>query len=655
MALFGKTSFRAGAAVTVLALLTTVSPASAFYPRPGTTVRINLTPSGQQSGSGPLGSGCAVPPAPQNCITQPVISANGRYIAWASEANDLVEGDLNLSGDVFRWDSKTNRIELAGLASDGSQPLPELSDTPASTAISANGRFVGFASSAPNLVPLGQDLNAVDDYFVHDMTSGNTQRVTVAADGGDSNGSSNANVYAPSMAPNGKVIAFSSDASNLVAGDTNGVKDAFVRDLRTGVTERVSVGTNGAEANGPTLTASISPSGRFVAIASEATNLVPEDTNMARDVFIYDRQEKTTERISVRPDGSGVPLNLGVADLAYGTSTSFSKDERFIVFRSTFESLVPYDSVVFSCDFFVRDLKIDRTQRVSVASDGSEREGGCGYNASITPDGRFVTFNTSQPLAPDDGDCTGAYPIAGFGFDSDLYAFDLVTGATELVSRSTAREPSARDDGACAGIHGASLSADGRFSAYSSTATNLAEGDTNGLWDVFLTDRGLPLMTQASGGVAFSKDSARDARSPVPIGPEGELIGMTVAERPELEDVYFKLDVQELSVTAAATRSLTYGIRFRVGDDSYEVRTLAGGLADRLGAGFALFRCDSIGCTQEKLLPGGYGTTGSSIVVAVPFTDVGLGVGSLLQDVHGFSAIANHGALGVIDSVALDD
>jgi len=167
--------------------------------------------------------------------------------------------------------------------------------------ISANGRYVAFSSDASNLI--WGDTNKTADVFVFDRLTRRTERVSVSSWGVQGNGD---HLY-PSISADGRYVAFISDSSNLVPGDTNGRADVFVHDRRLHLTERVSVSSSGAEADGDSYFPSISADGRYVAFSSDATNLVGDDTNKKADVFVHDRGKETTSfRVSVR---TGVMLS----------------------------------------------------------------------------------------------------------------------------------------------------------------------------------------------------------------------------------------------------------------------------------------------------------------------------------------------------------
>ena len=170
---------------------------------------------------------------------------------------------------------------------------PSLQSNISADSLSADGRFVAFESDATNLV--AGDSNGFTDVFVHDRQTGATTRISVSSAGVQGDLPS----YKPKISDDGRFVSFNSIASNLVAGDTNGTSDSFVHDRQTGTTTRVSVDSAGVQGNRNSLETAISGDGRFVAFNSEATNLVTGDTNAQFDVFVHDRQTSTTTRVSV--------------------------------------------------------------------------------------------------------------------------------------------------------------------------------------------------------------------------------------------------------------------------------------------------------------------------------------------------------------------
>jgi Tol biopolymer transport system component len=303
--------------------------------------------------------------------------------------------------------------------------------------------------------------------------------VTVAGGGGgnpgvevvsqDSGGAAaNAPSFSPDVSADGRFVAFASNASDLVPGDTNGAADVFVRDRQTGSTSRVSVNSAEAQVDGPTgsLAPAISGDGRFVAFVSDATDVVAGDTNGAFDVFVRDRTAGTTERVSVTSAEAQV---AGAVDLA----VDISGNGNAVAFTSTaaFES----GDTNGQRDVFVRDRGAGTTSRASLTDTGAESTLASVAGPSLSADGTLVAF-TSPDLTADD-------PGTGL----DIYVRNRLTGTTSLVttgSNGISTQPS--------------ISADGRFVAFLSTATSLAAGDGNGVADVLLKDRSTGAVERVS-------------------------------------------------------------------------------------------------------------------------------------------------------------
>lgn len=314
---------------------------------------------------------------------EPAISADGTHVAFYSFASNLVLDDTNGMSDIFVHDRYTGVTTRVSLASDGS----EATGYSYGPVISAGGEIVAFESRADNLV--SDDDNGLDDVFVHDCGSGVTTRVNVASDGTEASGSSRD----PSISCDGLSIAFSSQAENLVAGDTNGVSDVFVRDLGTGTTTRVSVAWDGSQANAMSGTPVISCDGNYVAFSSGADNLVPNDTNGVSDVFVRDRASGSTYRVSLAPD----------ANEANGNSyySAIAGNGRYVAFQSYADNLVAGDTNG-RPDIFVHDRDTGETTRANVDSDGNESSGS-GSDPAISADGNYVVFRSSaDDLVSDD-------------------------------------------------------------------------------------------------------------------------------------------------------------------------------------------------------------------------------------------------------------
>lgn len=232
-----------------------------------------------------------------NCFSA-AISSDGRFVAFESAMDDLVPNDTNNSTDAFVHDRLTGATERVSVATNGTQGN-SVSTVPA---ISADGRFVAFASAASNMVP--GDTNAVFDIFVRDRLAGTTERVSVSSAGAQADTNSASGPQPPSISADGRYVAFEHGATNLVPGDTNGVMDIFVRDRAAGTTIRASVATGGGQADGDCRWPSLFLTGRIVAFVSTATNLVPGDTNGKADIFLHDLDAGTTQRLSVSSLGA---------------------------------------------------------------------------------------------------------------------------------------------------------------------------------------------------------------------------------------------------------------------------------------------------------------------------------------------------------------
>jgi murein DD-endopeptidase MepM/ murein hydrolase activator NlpD len=225
------------------------------------------------------------------------ISADGRYIAFASSASNLINGDMNGAQDIFVRDMQTNTTQLVSRDSNGVQA----SGISYGQSISADGRYVAFASSASNLV--SGDTNGARDVFLRDTQMNTTIRVSVDSTGAQGNSNSAGYSYITSISANGRYVVFESLASNLVSGDTNGMDDVFVRDTQMNTTTRISVASSGTQGNSGSSYASISADGRYVAFDSYASNLVSGDTNGVRDIFLRNTQTNITTRVSLNSSG----------------------------------------------------------------------------------------------------------------------------------------------------------------------------------------------------------------------------------------------------------------------------------------------------------------------------------------------------------------
>jgi len=311
------------------------------------------------------------------------ISADGRFVAFYSQASNLAPGDTNGYGDIFVHDLMSGQTQRVSVASDGTESNGR-SERPS---FSAEGSFVAFSSWASNLVP--DDTNNTSDVFVHDRVTGQTSRVSVASDRTQANGG-----CCPSISADGRFVAFDSGAGDLVPNDTNNKMDAFVHDRLTGQTIRVSVASDGTQGNGWSGISSISADGRFVAFSSLANNLVSGDTNGFYDIFVHDRVTGQTNRVNIASDGT--------QGNSWSNDPSISTDGRFVAFESPANNLVPGDTNG-KGDIFIHDRVTGQTQRLSVASDGTEGNGLSLGFPPMSADGRYVAFlSDADNLVPGD-------------------------------------------------------------------------------------------------------------------------------------------------------------------------------------------------------------------------------------------------------------
>lgn len=386
------------------------------------------------------------------------LSAGGRFVAFQSQATNLVPGDTNGQPDIFVKDLASGVVTLASTAADGTQANRESYEP----SLSGDGRFVVFHSLATNLVPGNTDGTV--DLFVKDLATGAITRAATAADGtqGNAGGDSGA------LSADGRFVAFHSSASNLVPGDTNDRRDVFVKVLSTGAITRASTAADGTQGNSSSIyEPSLSADGRFVAFGSYASNLVLGDTNGQSDIFVKDLTTGAITLASTAADGT--KTNAGSSRL------SLSGDGHYVAFVSSASNLVAGDTNG-ADDIFVKNLTTGAITRASTAADGTQANH-IHYiylPFSLSADGRFVAFaSDASNLVP--GDTNGR---------SDIFVKDLTTGA--ITRASTAA------DGTQGNYNSLlpSLSADGRFVAFTSDASNLVPGDTNNGGDIFLVELG---------------------------------------------------------------------------------------------------------------------------------------------------------------------
>jgi Tol biopolymer transport system component len=429
--------------------------------------------------------------------SQPAMTEGG-FIAFTSEAVNLVPGDTNGQSDVFVRDQLAGTTTRVSVVTGGGQATGCSNDFDLfppvcgslGPAMSADGRFVAFWSRATDLVT--GDTNGHPDVFVHDRLLAVTTRVSLATGGDQATGCSfvtalnvkRCGSFDPAISADGRFVAFLSGSTNLVTGDTNDLVDAFVHDRQSGVTTRVSLATGGLEASGctpvsgttaqcGTYAVTISADGRLVGFGSHFTNLVPGDTNAAGDIFVHDRFTATTTRVNIASNGTQanncrIPSSSQSEACSSG-SPAISANGRFVAFVSRAPNLVPFDTAGHE-DVFIHDRFTGTTTRVSVGAGGGQANGGSSRPA-LSADGRFVAFGSEATNL--DGACVNG--------QRHIFVLDRVTGVFTCVTRNVQGTAGNGNSFAFA------LSQSARFVAFESVATNLSPGDANGaIQDIFL-------------------------------------------------------------------------------------------------------------------------------------------------------------------------
>lgn len=363
-------------------LIAAAGPAQAA----GATTRISST------GSGAAGD---------ELSEAPWATADGRYVGFSSSADNLVPNDTNFTEDVFLRDQTTGKTERISVATNGAQAQYP-SQRPR---ISADGRYVVFDSFAPNLVP--GDTNGLTDVFLRDRQTQTTVRISVGASGQQANGSS----YWASISPDGRYVAYTSDATNLTAANTGGYADVYLLDRQTGSLTLVSKSAAGTVGDGNSQTPVVSADGRYVAFESQADNLVTGDTNGAMDVFVKDMTTGAVQLVSVTNSGQEFAGGGSTGD---GVDMGMSADGRYVSFVGQAANA--------NAQLYVRDRVANTTKLVSVGADGNPGNYAT-YEGSISPNGQYVAFDTGSTNI-----------VAGAPFYFDTYVRNLVTGTTTLAS-----------------------------------------------------------------------------------------------------------------------------------------------------------------------------------------------------------------------------
>ncbi len=311
--------------------------------------------------------------------------------------------------------------------------------------ISSDGRYVVFSSSANDLVTNGNGQFRLN-VFLYDQASNAMTLVSANASG---NGGGNGDSLAGRVSSNGQYVVFQSDASDLLAGDTNGVSDIFVRDLQAGATLLVSVAADGSWANGASSEAVMTPDGRWVAFVSAASNLVSGDTNRAPDLFVRDLVSGTTKRVSLRSAGTNVVV----------TTPVITPDGRYVAFVSTATNMVPGIPAVTNGEIYLGDLVLNQltwasTNAAATVSNILSLNNAPSSHPALSDDGRYVAFKTGWT----DGN-TPTFSSAASAVI--VFVYDAVAGTNTILSTNGYAPWANSDD-----VYGPEMTSDGRFVAF---------------------------------------------------------------------------------------------------------------------------------------------------------------------------------------------
>ncbi|HEX3873265.1 MAG TPA: hypothetical protein VHW26_03890 [Solirubrobacteraceae bacterium] len=405
--------------------------------------------------------------------TAPVVSTDGGTVAFVS-------GNAGSTTNVYTSDQLTGTTSLVsaglgGAAANGASSAP---------AISGTGTAVAFASNATNLV--AGAVGPAGEIFVR--RAGSPIRLVSVGIGGPANGPSSQ----PAISADGRYVAFTSTASNLVAGDTNGVADVFLADVDTGAITRVSVGHGGVQANAGSSGPAISADASTISFDSAATNLVGGDHNGVADVFVRVPATDTTQRVSVSTTGAEQNRS---ATAGFAEVSSVSSNGRLVVFDSTATNLVHGEDPAARSNVFVRDRQRHTTKLISESNDGYE-----GNNDSfapfVAPSGLYVTFESfANNLA------------SGGGPQENVFVRDLTLSTTAVVDVAPSGSPPGKE---LAGqlLQRPTISSDGTVAAFVSSAANMT-GSTSGLTQVFVR-----LLTPPRGSLVGRLPPAGPSRHP---------------------------------------------------------------------------------------------------------------------------------------------
>lgn len=351
----------------------------------------------------------------------PVISDNGTTIVFSSSATNLVDDDTNQVADIFRFDMINSELIRISVNQDNDEGNDD-SDAPD---VSADGRYIVFESNATNLTS-DTDSNSATDVFLFDSLTGQTERISVSSEEEEGNGISRN----PSVSDDGRFVVFDSQSNNLVDNDNNNASDIFLRDRLLGETRRINIDNNNNEANGDSEIPVISGNGSVVAFRSIASNLVENDNNNVRDIFVKDLIDNISSRVSISSSGAE-------GDASTFSSPSIDASGRYIVFYSAASNLVDNDINV-AWDVFVHDRELQLTFLASVSGNG-DHGNASSFVPAISAGGHYVVFGSvaSNFVPVDNNESWDIFthifiqpnraPIADAGDDAEIFLGESLT------------------------------------------------------------------------------------------------------------------------------------------------------------------------------------------------------------------------------------
>lgn len=422
------------------------------------------------------------------------ISEDGRWVAFTSVSNNLIDGDTNNEMDVFLRDrvlGTTIRVSVSNTGAEGD-------NSSRASGISADGQWVLFTSSATNLVP--NDTNEGVDVFLWNRSTAMLSRVSVSSSGGQGSGDMGFGTDA-TLSADGRYIAFSTTMSGLVLNDTNNTDDVFVHDRISGETRRISVSNAGTEGNSDSDSMSISADGRYITFESAASNLVPGDTNGQPDIFLYDHQAGVIERVSrlinggQTSDGSFAPVLSG--------------DGRMIAF-TTAQDLETGEMTYFATIYLYDHL----SDTLTLALEGGEGNRLSTEHPLLSHHGERLFFNSYEgTLVPND--TNGVV---------DVFELNLLTGSVQRLSLSSYDEQGFTES------YLTDVSGDGHFVTWHTTADTFVEGDTNQNTDVFLRERSDTPAPTYTPTVTITPSPTATPR--IPPYPNEQMLPILMRDRP---------------------------------------------------------------------------------------------------------------------------